>query len=95
MALGLPFNLFGAALFTRMLAAQCDMVPGELVWMGGDVQLYLNHQALVEEQLARQPGTMPTLAIARRPDTIFGYGIEDFAVSGYEPQAPISAPVAV
>jgi len=94
-ALGLPFNLFGAALFTRMLAAQCDMEPGELVWMGGDVHLYLNHQALVEEQLSRRPGTVPTMEITRRPDSIFEYRIEDFAMSGYEPQAPISAPVAV
>lgn len=94
-ALGLPFNLFGAALFTRMLAAQCDMEPGELVWMGGDVHLYLNHQPLVEEQLSRRPGTVPTMEITRRPDSIFDYRIEDFAMSGYEPQAHISAPVAV
>lgn len=94
-ALGLPFNLWGAALFTRMLAAQCDLEPGELVWLGGDTHLYLNHADLVEAQLARTPGGAPTMAITRRPETIFGYAIEDFEVSGYAPQAPISAPVAV
>ncbi len=94
-ALGLPFNLFGAALFTRMLAQQCDMEPGEMVWMGGDVHLYLNHQSLVEEQISRRPGGVPQLEILRRPDTIFDYRIEDFAVSGYEPRAHIPAPVAV
>jgi thymidylate synthase len=94
-ALGLPFNLWGAALFTRMLAQQCDLEPGELVWMGGDTHLYLNHAELVEAQLARLPAGRPTLAIARRPDSVFGYAIEDFIVSDYAPQAPLSAPVAV
>lgn len=94
-ALGLPFNLWGAALFTRMLAQQCDMEPGELVWMGGDTHLYLNHAELVEAQLARAPSGNPVLAIRRRPESIFGYAIEDFEVTGYAPQAHISAPVAV
>jgi thymidylate synthase len=94
-ALGLPFNLWGAALFIRMLAQQCDLEPGELVWMGGDTHLYLNHAELVEAQLARAPFGAPVLAIARRPDSIFEYRIEDFVVSGYAPQSAISAPVAV
>lgn len=94
-ALGLPFNLFGAALFTRLLAQQCDLEPGELVWMGGDTHLYLNHAELVEAQLERSPAGRPTMAIARRPDSIFAYAIEDFVVSDYAPQAHISAPVAV
>ena len=94
-ALGLPFNLWGAALFTRMLAQQCDLEPGELVWMGGDTHLYLNHSELVEAQLARQPGGRPTLQLARRPKSMFDYRIEDFVVSDYAPQAPLSAPVAV
>ncbi len=94
-ALGLPFNLWGAALFTRMLAQQCDLEPGELVWMGGDTHLYLNHADLVEAQLAREPQGTPTLAILRRPDSVCGYRIEDCEVRDYAPQAPISAPVAV
>ncbi len=94
-ALGLPFNLWGAALFIRMLAQQCDLEPGELVWMGGDTHLYLNHAELVAEQLARAPQGTPRLAITRRPGSMFGYRIEDFDVTGYTPQAAISAPVAV
>ena len=94
-ALGLPFNLWGGALFTRMLAQQCDLEPGELVWMGGDVHLYLNHAELVDEQLRRVPQGSPRLEIGRRPDSIFDYRIEDFVVTGYAPQGKISAPVAV
>ena len=78
-----------------MLAQQCDLEPGEAVWMGGDVHLYLNHAPLVEEQLRRAPSGTARLDIVRRPDSIFDYRIEDFAVTGYEPQAHIPAPVAV
>jgi thymidylate synthase len=94
-ALGLPFNLWSAALLTRMLAQQTDLEPGELVWMGGDTHLYLNHAHLIEEQLARQPQGRPRLEIMRRPPSIFDYRIEDFAVHGYTPHPPIQAPVAV
>ena len=94
-ALGLPFNLWSAALFVRMLAQQCDLEPGELVWMGGDVHLYRNHAALVEEQLSRSPSGEPRLEIVRRPSSMFDYRIEDFEVTGYHPAAPISAPIAV
>ncbi len=94
-ALGLPFNLFGAAMLTAMLAQQCDLSPREMVWSGGDVHLYLNHADLVEEQLSRQPSGDPRFAILRKPDTIFDYAITDFGVRDYAPQAHIAAPVAV
>lgn len=95
LALGVPFNIFSAALITRMLAQQCDLEPGELIWNGGDVHLYLNHEELVETQLARTPSGEPKLAITRRPGSIFDYRIEDFEVRDYAPQAHIAAPVAV
>lgn len=95
LALGVPFNIFSAALITRMLAQQCDLEPGELIWNGGDVHLYLNHAELVETQLARAPSGAPKLAINRRPASIFDYRIEDFEVCDYAPQAHIAAPVAV
>ena len=94
-ALGLPFNLFGAALLTRMIAQQAGYEPGELVWMGGDTHLYLNHSDLVEEQLAREPSGDPRLAITRHPPSIFDYRFEDFEVTGYAPQGTLKAPVAV
>ena len=95
LALGVPFNLWSAALFARMVAQQVDMAPGELVWMAGDVHLYLNHADLVAEQLARQPSGHPRLTITRRPESMFDYRIEDFTVEAYAPQGHISAPVAV
>lgn len=94
-ALGLPFNLFGASMLTAMLAAQTGLTPRELVWSGGDVHLYLNHADLVAEQLSRAPAGDPRLRLIRKPDSLFDYEIGDFAVDDYSPQAHIAAPVAV
>ncbi len=94
-ALGLPFNLWSAALLLRMMAQQTEMQPGELVWMGGDVHLYLNHEELIAEQLSREPQGRPRFEITRKPETIFDYQIEDFVVHDYAPLPPIKAPVAV
>lgn len=94
-ALGLPFNMWSAALLQRLLAQQCELEPGELVWMGGDTHLYLNHAELIAEQLSREPQSRPRLEILRKPPTIFDYRIEDFAVRDYTPHAPLKAPVAV
>ena len=94
-ALGLPFNLWGAALLTRMVAQQVDLEPGELIWTGGDTHLYANHGGLVEEQLARTPTGTPRLEIIRRPPSMFDYRIEDFVVHDYVPHPSIKAPIAV
>jgi thymidylate synthase len=95
LGLGFAFNIFEAALLLRMLAQQCGLDAGEIIWMGADCHLYLNHEHLVTEQLGRTPRIFPRLEIVRRPDTIFGYGFDDFVVTGYDPHPAIAAPVAV
>lgn len=95
LGLGFAFNAFSAALLIRMLAQQCALEPGELIWSCGDAHVYLNHAHLVEEQLARTPRGEPRLTIARQPGSIFDYEIGDFSVTGYDPHAHIAAPVAV
>ncbi len=95
LGLGFAFNIFEASLLLRMIAQQCDLLPGEMVWMGADCHLYLNHEHLVVEQLSREPRAFPTLEILRRPNDIFSYRFEDFAVTGYDPHPAIAAPVAV
>ncbi|MFV0644985.1 MAG: thymidylate synthase, partial [Sphingomonadaceae bacterium] len=94
-ALGLPFNLWSAALLQRMLAQQAGLEPGEFVWMGGDVHLYLNHTDLVDTQLSRIPQGSPLLTINRKPDSIFDYQLSDFEVVDYAPQGALKAPIAV
>ncbi len=95
LGLGFAFNIFEASLLLRMLAQQCDLNPAEIVWMGADCHLYVNHEHLVTEQLTRIPRAFPKLDIVRRPDDIFGYVPEDFVVTGYDPHPHIPAPVAV
>ncbi|MFZ1367523.1 thymidylate synthase, partial [Sphingorhabdus sp.] len=95
LGLGFGFNVFSAAMLIRMLAQQCGYQPGELIWQGGDVHLYLNHEALVTEQLARTPAGAPKMRLVRKPESIFDYRIDDFEVIDYQPQAHIAAPVAV
>ena len=95
LALGLPFNLFAAAMLTAMIAQQTGLYPRELIWSGGDVHLYRNHAELVEVQLQRTPDGDPRLSLSRVAPSLFDYCIEDFVVQGYAPQGHISAPVAV
>ena len=93
--LGNPFNIAQQAALVHMIAQQVDMVPGELIWVGGDVHLYLNHLEFAQTILQREPKPFPKLRLARRPDSIDGYHIDDFIVTGYDPHPPIEAPVAV
>ena len=95
LGLGFAFNVFSASLLIRMLAQQCDLLPGELVWSVGDAHVYLNHAHLVETQLARTPRGAPKLQLLRKPASIFDYRIEDFGVVDYDPAPAIAAPVAV
>ncbi len=93
--LGVPFNIASYALLTHMLAQQCDLDVGDFIWTGGDCHIYDNHREQVALQLTREPRPWPTLAIRRRPASIFDYAFEDFEIHGYEPHAAIKAPVAV
>jgi thymidylate synthase len=93
--LGVPFNIASYALLVHMLAQQCDLEPGELIWVGGDCHLYLNHLEQAELQLSREPLPLPRLRLRRRPPSIFDYDYEDFEFVNYQHHAAIRAPVAV
>ena len=51
--LGVPFNIASYALLTHMMAQQCNLELGELIWTGGDCHLYLNHLEQADLQLTQ------------------------------------------
>lgn len=93
--LGLPFNIASYALLTMMVAQQCDLALGDFVWTGGDTHLYSNHMEQTALQLTREPRSLPTMTILRKPASIFDYQFEDFELTHYDPHPHIKAPVAV
>lgn len=95
LVLGAPFNWVGATALQLMLAQQAGLGLGDLVWIGGDVHVYLNHLPQVEEQLKRSAKSPPTMRLSRHAASIDDYRIEDFVVDGYDPHPPIAADVAV
>jgi thymidylate synthase len=93
--LGVPFNIASYALLTHMVAQQCALQVGELIWTGGDCHLYLNHLDQADLQLSRTPYPLPELVIRRLPPSVFDYGFEDFDIRNYRHHAAIKAPIAV
>ncbi|MEK7176870.1 MAG: thymidylate synthase [Patescibacteria group bacterium] len=93
--LGVPFNVASYALLTMMMARVCGYEPGEFVWVGGDIHIYLNHMEQAKLQLSREPRALPTIRINLEVKNIFGFRYEDFTLEGYDPWPAIPAPVAV
>jgi thymidylate synthase len=92
--LGLPFNIASYALLCHMFAQQADLEVGDLIWVGGDVHLYLNHIEQAELQLSRGPKPLPTLKLNKAP-SMFDYTFDDIEIVGYESWGAIKAEVAV
>ena len=93
--LGVPFNIASYALLTHMIAAVCDLKPGEFVHTLGDAHLYHNHFDQARLQLTREPGPQPQLVLHRVPGSIDDFTFEDFEITGYQAQPNIPAPIAV
>jgi thymidylate synthase len=93
--LGTPFNIASYALLVHMIAHQCDLEAGDLIWTGGDCHIYSNHQEQVETQLSRTPYPLPRLVIKRKPESLFEYRFDDFEFVNYKCHPAINAPIAV
>ena len=93
--LGVPFNIASYALLTMMVAQVCGYKPGEFIHTLGDAHLYLNHLEQADQQLARVPTALPSMTFNTQVRDLFAFRYEDFKLHDYEPQARISAPIAV
>lgn len=93
--LGVPFNIASYALLTHMVAHVCGLYPKELIISYGDLHLYKHHIEQTQEQLSREPKTLPTLSLRKDIDDIFKFKFEDITLSGYDPHPSIKGDVSV
>lgn len=93
--LGVPFNIASYALLTMMMAAVCDLQPGEFVHTFGDAHLYSNHLEQARLQLSREVRSLPRMELNPEIKDIFQFTYDDFSLTGYDPHPHIKAAVAV
>ena len=99
--LGVPFNISSYALLTHMVAHVCELEVGEFIHTFGDLHVYKNHLAQVEELLSREPLPLPRLEIRdedgmlRGLEGLLSFRYEHLNLVGYKSHGKIEAPVAV
>lgn len=93
--LGVPFNIASYALLTMMMAQVVGLKPGDFVHTFGDAHIYNNHMDQVKLQLTREPRDLPKMKINPDVKDLFGFTIDDFDLTGYDPRPHIKGKVAV
>jgi len=96
--LGIPFNIASYACLVHILAKLTNLEPGELIFVGGDCHIYLNHMDQVTTQLGREPFPLPQLKINKDLRTlkdVEALEFSDFELVGYQYHPPIKAPMAI
>jgi thymidylate synthase len=96
--LGLPFNILSYALLTRIVAQTVGMEAKELIFVGGDTHIYLNHLQQATEQISREPYPFPKVVINKKLSSIEdieALQLSDFELQDYQSHAAIKAPMAV
>ena len=61
--LGMPYNIASYALLIELVARECGLKAGELVYTIGDMHIYENHIPQLLEQISREPYSLPKLNI--------------------------------
>ena len=62
--LGLPFNIASYATLLLLIAQEVDMYPELLIGNLGDTHLYSNHIEQANEQIGREPYSLPSLKLS-------------------------------
>jgi thymidylate synthase len=95
MFLGVPFNIASYSLLTCIIAKLLGREPGEFVHTFGDLHIYENHRAAVQEQLSRTPNVLPTLSFSQDFKTLDDFKPEFVKLEGYNPHPTIKAELTV
>jgi thymidylate synthase len=90
--LGLPFNMASYGVILTLLAKECNMLPGELVFQMGDCHVYLDHLDAVMTVLHREPKPAPMLSVRADAD-IFDFDPDTVRLVGYDSHPPVTAPM--
>lgn len=92
--LGVPYNDAEDCMMLCLFAILTKRVPKKYTHMFGNVHIYANHMKQVDEQLKREPYTLPSLSIVCKDD-LMDYKIDDFKLDNYQHHPKLKAPVAV
>lgn len=104
--IGLPYNIASYALLLQIICTTATELsvrergrasvvfhPGDLVWTGGDVHIYMNHIEAVHQYIAAEEYPLPHLSLCSHAN-VNDYVHEDFTLSDYEHGPAILAEVA-
>ena len=94
-ALGAPFNIASYALLLMMVAKVVDMEAQDLVYTIGDAHIYGNHINGVDEQLMREPMSLPQVSFKRDVRNIFDFTCDDIELLNYNHHPKLNFDVAV
>lgn len=93
--LGGPFNITSYCLLTAMVAHCVNMVPGVFTWSTGDTHIYVNQLEGIQEQLKREPKSLPKLWINPEVKDLFSFKFDDIKLIDYVSHPAIKMDVAV
>lgn len=105
--LGLPFNIASYATLVHIVAKMCNLIPGDLVFSGGNTHIYMNHVEQCKEILRREPMDLCELQL-KFPDEFNEWDTEsqvfwlsqfakphNFVLNNYVSHPPIKGKMAV
>ncbi|ABI95052.1 dTMP synthase [Enterobacteria phage RB33] len=105
--LGLPFNIASYATLVHIVAKMCNLIPGDLIFSGGNTHIYMNHVEQCKEILRREPMDLCELQL-KFPDEFDEWDTEsqvfwlsqfvkphNFVLNNYESHPSIKGKMAV